>query len=266
MTTAVVLAAAVLLALLLLPPTWLTGLLGVIFLGLGGWEGKRLAGLESTVAGVFWLLGLAAAGVALVWASHDPRMIGMLFVLGLVFWLLLSLWLKFPLAGRPAAGEFQAWKLPLIAAVLLFAFISIAWLHFHQPWLVIYLLLIVAAADIGAFFTGRHFGGARLAPRISPGKTWSGVFGGLVLAMLTAAVAARWIDAVPLSAGLAVIAAVPLVALSIWGDLMISLLKRHRGLKDTSALLPGHGGLLDRIDSIAAAAPAWALLVWWQIG
>lgn len=264
--TAVFLAAGVLLALLLLPPTWLTSLLGLVFLGLGGWEARRLVGLESGLLVGLWLLALAAAGVALVWASHWPALIGAIFALGLAFWLVLCVWLRFPAAGRPVADEPQLWKLPLIGAVLLFSFIAIAWLHFQQPWLVIWLLLVIAAADIGAFFTGRHFGGARLAPVISPGKTWSGVIGGLLAAMLVAAIAATLIEPIPLSAGLALAAALPLVALSVCGDLLISLLKRHRGLKDTSDLLPGHGGVLDRVDSISAAAPGWALLIWWQIG
>ncbi len=263
--TAVLLAAVVVLALLLLPPTWLTLILGLIFLGLGGHEAARLAGLKGAGFEAVWLLLLAITGAGLVWISHYSSIIGAIFVLATLFWLALAWWLRYPLWGRPRKEELQPWKLALTAAVLLFAFIAIAWLHFHQAWLVIFLLLVIAAADIGAFFTGRYFGGPKLAPSISPGKTWSGVAGGLVLAMLVAALAARLIDPVLISPGLALVAAVPLVAFSICGDLLISLLKRHRHLKDSSGLLPGHGGLLDRIDSVGAAAPAYALLIWWQI-
>lgn len=121
------------------------------------------------------------------------------------------------------------------------------------------LLVIVWAADIGAYFSGRRFGGARLAPRISPSKTWAGFWGGLAAAIAVAVIYTLTIPG--LQIGVAVIASIAAVTMlsSVGGDLFISLHKRTLGLKDTGKLLPGHGGLLDRLDSLVAAAPFFAL-------
>jgi phosphatidate cytidylyltransferase len=111
-------------------------------------------------------------------------------------------------------------------------------------------------ADGGAYFAGTLFGRVKLAPSISPGKTWEGVIGGMVLVALLAVMVAvvRDIDIVVLAPFCLAVAAV-----SIVGDLTVSMFKRTNGLKDSGALFPGHGGVLDRIDSIAAAAPLFAL-------
>jgi len=259
--TSIVLASIVVVALLALAPAPLTIVLAAMFLGIGGWESARLAGFNGAVAAVVWIALLFAAGVGLVLALHHERGPAVIFGSAAPGWLLLSAWLAFPEVGRPrAARPRQPAKLLVSGAILLAGFAAIAWLHAANPWWVIALIGVIAAADIGAYFSGHRFGGARLAPRISPGKTWSGAFGGLGLAALTAATVALFVEG-PAGPGTAAAAALVLAALSIAGDLVFSLMKRHRGLKDTSALLPGHGGLLDRIDGLLAAAPAFALLV-----
>ena len=120
-----------------------------------------------------------------------------------------------------------------------------------------WLFLLVWGADIGGYFAGRRFGRRKLAPAVSPGKTWAGAVGGLLLAgavtLLPLSVLGR-----PVLTWAPVVAA--LVVLSIFGDLFESALKRQRGVKDSGALLPGHGGVLDRIDALLAALPAFALL------
>ena len=113
----------------------------------------------------------------------------------------------------------------------------------------------VWAADIGAYVTGRLIGRVKLAPQVSPGKTWEGVGGGVLLALAVAWVASAWLDLAPLPL-LAV--AVPTALVSVIGDLTVSMLKRNIGLKDTGRLLPGHGGVMDRIDGLIAAVPAYA--------
>jgi phosphatidate cytidylyltransferase len=123
---------------------------------------------------------------------------------------------------------------------------------------VLFLLLIVWASDIGAYAAGRLLGGPRLAPGVSPGKTWSGAAGGLVSAMLVGVIASGFTPGAPLWHG-ALVAGV-LGLLAQLGDLLESGLKRHFGVKDSSRLIPGHGGLLDRLDGVLAAAPAAALL------
>jgi len=260
--TSVVLATLVLSALLLLPPMWLSVPLALMFLVAGGWENARLAGLSGAAARVVWIVVLCGAGAGLVRVVHVTAAVPLILGLAVAGWLLLALWLRFPDLGRAGQNHFQPVKLLVVGAILLAAFIAIAWMHAISPWLVVHLIAIVAAADIGAYFAGHRFGGAKLAPVISPGKTWAGAIGGLIAAIVTAAVFSLLLPDTALNPLVASLTALPVVAYSIWGDLLISLFKRHRGLKDTSALLPGHGGMLDRVDGLAAAAPLFALVIW----
>lgn len=121
----------------------------------------------------------------------------------------------------------------------------------------IFIILVVIGADAGAYFGGSQFGGPKLAPSLSPNKTWSGAISGLVAGALIAVVAGLFIG---LPAWLAVALAVPIVILSVLGDLLESTFKRRLGVKDTGTLLPGHGGLLDRLDSLMAAVVGGAFL------
>ncbi|MGI9257407.1 MAG: phosphatidate cytidylyltransferase, partial [Gammaproteobacteria bacterium] len=143
-----------------------------------------------------------------------------------------------------------AGPLTLIPAWLLLS--SLHRLDPQGPALTLSLLAIVWAADVGAYLTGRQFGSVKLAPQVSPGKTWEGVGGGVLLAVLTAAVAAAILET-NMVAFVAVALAATLV--SVIGDLTVSMFKRNVGLKDSGRLLPGHGGVLDRIDSLSAAVP-----------
>jgi phosphatidate cytidylyltransferase len=123
-------------------------------------------------------------------------------------------------------------------------------------------LLIVWAADIGGYFSGRKFGGRKLAPAISPSKTWAGLWGGMLLALIVTAGYSLLLPSLQTTLiVIAVLTAMTMLA-SVGGDLFISLQKRTLNLKDTGTLLPGHGGLLDRFDSLVAAAPFFALGCW----
>ena len=124
-------------------------------------------------------------------------------------------------------------------------------------WLV-WLFVLVSAVDIGAYFVGTTWGRRKLAPALSPAKTWEGVAGGAVLGILVCGGALAALGLLSVAAG-AIIAL--LIAVSVFGDLLESLLKRQSGVKDSGTLLPGHGGLLDRIDSELAALPVFALLL-----
>lgn len=247
-----------------LPPTGFTLVVAAVVLGIGGWEAARLAGLHTPGFQALWILALLVLGATSVYLLHFQFGPPLLFGAAVVAWLVLLAWVKNYELGLAGAGGLQPWKLPVGLVIILPAFAAFAWLHFHSPWLVVMLILIIAAGDTGAYFTGRAIGGPRLAPRISPGKTWSGAIGGLITGSAMAVLATSMLPDSPFGGPPWKIAAAGtlLVALSIGGDLLVSLLKRHRGLKDTSGLLPGHGGLLDRIDSLSAALPLFALLVW----
>jgi phosphatidate cytidylyltransferase len=141
---------------------------------------------------------------------------------------------------------------------LLPAWLTLLFVHASPrmgPQLALLALALVWAADVGAYATGRMIGRIKLAPTVSPGKTWEGVGGGVLLALAVAWAASVWLDQALLPL-LAVAAATALV--SVIGDLTLSMLKRNVGLKDTGSLLPGHGGVMDRIDGLVAAVPAYA--------
>ena len=126
---------------------------------------------------------------------------------------------------------------------------------------ILYVFLLVWVADIGAYFAGRAFGKAKLAPRVSPGKSWAGVWGGLVAVGLLALVASLLVAASAQQTLLLILASLFTGLVSVLGDLLESMLKRFRGIKDSSQLLPGHGGIMDRIDSLTAAIPVFALII-----
>ena len=167
--------------------------------------------------------------------------------------LMVSEWIRLT-RGRPT--------LRVLAVVYaLAALVSLLWLR-HQPMLgretVVWIVLCVWATDIGAYFVGRSAGGAKLAPRISPGKTWSGLLGGMAWAAVASAAIGYAFglgETVPLAAigaGLAVVDQI--------GDLAESAVKRRAGVKDSGKLIPGHGGLLDRVDGLVAVLVAVAVV------
>jgi phosphatidate cytidylyltransferase len=126
---------------------------------------------------------------------------------------------------------------------------------------ILYIFFVVWVADIGAYFAGRAFGKAKLAPRVSPGKSWAGVWGGLAAVALLAIAASLLAAAGPAEMMLLIVATLVTGFVSVLGDLLESMLKRFRGIKDSSQLLPGHGGIMDRIDSLTAAIPVFALII-----
>ena len=140
--------------------------------------------------------------------------------------------------------------------MLLPLFVALVTLYAASPLNLLFALLVVWAADVGAYFAGKRFGRVKLAPAISPGKTWEGVLGGLTV---VAGVAAAF----ALLRGVPLIVLMPFsmvaAALSVVGDLTVSMFKRTAGIKDSGTLFPGHGGILDRVDSVSAAAPLFAL-------
>lgn len=258
---ALIMAPAAICAILLLPTQWLVAAAALVFLT-GLWEWLKLTGVDGLPRTVLLVLNLLLM-VLLVWASAGSTVLFQLAILvGVGFWMAALLWLRFFNFG--AQGEASARMLKLAAATLAIvpAWTALALIHASEPagnrWLLT-ALAIVWAADSGAYFAGRAFGKHKLAPRVSPNKTVEGLLGGLVAGLLTACVFG-WIAGVQLSGlGWLLLVATVTVLASVLGDLFESLLKRHAGAKDSGHLIPGHGGVLDRIDGVLAALPVFAL-------
>lgn len=253
-------------AILLMPTPWIMALTAVVFL-VGLWEWFELSGIEDTLARTVLLVAHLALMVAIVWASRSANgysyaLFQLASVIGVAWWLLALLWLR----HFGFAANHQAWarmfKLAAGALAVIPAWCALGWIRSTQPdghlWLFT-ALAIVWAADTGAYFAGRKFGKRKLAPTVSPNKTVEGLAGGVVAGMLVGVGGALIAGAS--GAQLPLVAMVALVATlaSVVGDLFESLLKRHAGVKDSGALIPGHGGILDRIDGVLAALPVFAL-------
>ncbi|MFP4137600.1 MAG: phosphatidate cytidylyltransferase [Halomonas sp.] len=225
---------------------------------LGGWEWTNLAGVTGRGRRLA-LVGCLALAMALLWASGSLLAAWPLW-LGLAGWGVNLHWVtRYP--GRTAQWAAPARRLAMGLWVLLPAWVGLNVLRdFGGLWL-LYVLLLVWSADIGAYFAGRAFGRHKLAPAVSPGKSWEGVAGGLAATLLLALGFALGLGLGALNVALLMLTTLAVTLVSVLGDLLESMLKRHRGIKDSSALLPGHGGVLDRIDSLTAALPLFALLV-----
>lgn len=247
--TALVLA-PLLLALVLLGSTPLFALVLALVFAVGAHEWAPLAGW-SPASRRWGFAMLVLAGLAGVWLSGREGVVltGLLCV-ALVWWSLALAWVM----RRWPLGPWS--KLVAGLCTLVPAWTALVVLHAapQGPWLVLALLFIVWGADVGAYFAGHAWGRHKLAPEVSPGKTWEGVVGGLVLAAVVAWVAA---DLLAFPAPQFMLLALVVMLASVVGDLMESLLKRQAGVKDSSRLLPGHGGVLDRLDSLHAAAPTF---------
>jgi phosphatidate cytidylyltransferase len=253
-------------AIVLLPTPWMMALAAVIFLG-GLWEWYDLAEIEDTLARTVLLVANLGLMVALVWASRgDEGMSYVLFklatVLGVLWWLLALLWLRNFNFASDHDGHARMFKLAAGALAVIPAWCALAWIHASDPnghrWLLT-ALAIVWAADTGAYFTGRRFGKRKLSPRVSPNKTVEGLAGGWVAGVVVGVLLALVAGAEAAQLPAVALVATATVLFSVVGDLFESMLKRHVGVKDSGHLIPGHGGLLDRLDGVLAALPAFAL-------
>jgi phosphatidate cytidylyltransferase len=257
--TALVLAPLVILIILLSSTAVFALIVSVAFLA-ALWEWSQLSGLRSKPA-QFGLLFVATLVFALLWWLHDTAATPLLLAAGIAWWLLACLWLRHFAFGAAPTRENRAMKLLAGAFVIFPAWVALTTIQDRQPhghWWTLLALVIVWASDIGAYFSGRTFGKRKLAPQISPGKTWAGAYGAMVAGVLVAELGG-WLLGVRGARliALALLAALT-VAVSIVGDLIESLMKRHAQVKDSGSIFPGHGGLMDRLDSVFAALPVFA--------
>lgn len=258
--TATALIVAALVFILVFSTPWFAVTTLILVVAIGGLEWSRLVSLKDFKQGLFvaWMLLLA-------YFAYSSITLSWIFVtLGFLWWFI-NLFMLY----RYKEGTTYYQNNPLVLRLSGYFVILSAWsaaiiLHSHSPYLVLLLVLIVAAADSGAYFAGKSFGKNKLVPQISPGKTREGVFGGFIAALIVAFIGASILGLGEgfFSSFMYLSAIVAL--LSVAGDLYISLLKREAGAKDSGSILPGHGGILDRVDGLIAVLPLFALGINWS--
>lgn len=267
--TAIVMMAVFLVALVYLPTPLFAAFMATVVL-IGAWEWANLAGLSALWQRLVYVVAMAlvlAFGAVYLRVSELEAPVGeptvqafkILLTIACTWWALALLWVQtYPQSAL-------LWRSRTVRALMGFLVLTPAWVGLvylraqdNGIGLILLLIVTVICSDTGGYFAGRRWGKTKLAPAVSPGKTWEGVAGGvaanIVLSLLVWSI---WGGSLALL--LAIV--IPTALVSILGDLQESMLKRHRGIKDSSALLPGHGGLLDRVDSLTAAAPVFALAV-----
>ncbi len=255
--TALVLAPLALAGVLLLPSNWFALALALVF-AYGLWEWGRLIGLQRRrMRALLVVLNLFAMGLLLWFFRDRPLALAPLVYIGVLWWLVALLWLRaIAFAAEPTRRNLELkW---LVGSLVTLPAWCAGWLlHASEqgPYWTLFVLLLIWAGDIGAYFSGRRFGRNKLAPSISPGKTREGLYGQvLVSALFALAVGMLLVEGSMALAALVGLAVVT-VLLSVVGDLFESLIKRHSHQKDSGTLFPGHGGMLDRLDSVFAALP-----------
>jgi phosphatidate cytidylyltransferase len=269
--TALLLVPLVLGALFFLPLKFFALLAALVFLlASREWSGFVSAQPKQWLPLVFCLLlgaSLFLLPVEQLWTPHlNPLVMGVLWT-ACSWWLLgLLLVLRYPQSAK--LWKESIWLKSLFGLVTLVPFfwslVAIRGYNFyHDPmmgsWILLFVMGLVWAADSGAYFFGKAFGKHKLAPAVSPGKTIEGMFGGLFTASLLAVAVTWFMDFVPAKMAIVLFCSLLAVLASVLGDLTESMFKREAGIKDSGTLLPGHGGILDRIDSLTAALPVFLL-------
>ncbi len=264
--TALVLIPLVVSAILGLPTPYLALVLAALTL-LGAWEWTRLMAVDATA----WRVGYVVAIAILMGMSwrFGANVLAqqLIFSIALAWWLV-ALVRVLTYRGATVADTSRHKALDAGAGFLILVPAWLALVRIHGggdsgPYFLFFLLLLIWVADSGAYFAGRQWGRTKLAPHVSPGKSWEGVIGALLAVVLYAGSVGWWLDYSLEKLALFLLLGTFTAAISIVGDLLESLHKRQRGVKDSGTLLPGHGGVLDRIDSLTSAAPCFVLGLHW---
>lgn len=255
--TALILIPLVIAGIVYLPTSVIAIILGLLMLQ-GAWEWSRMAGLQSRperFVYVFAVLLMLWYG----WTIREDQALTQVFANAAgIAWLLATVWILFPSLGQN--NSLCSTIVKLFAGILVIVLTWVAMVHQHAqaehgPLWVLYFMFLIWIADSGAYFAGRAFGKHKLAPVVSPGKTWEGVAGAAVMVFLYALTAQYWLPVNTDFSMHIILLSLFLVPVSVIGDLFESLMKRQSGIKDSGTLLPGHGGVMDRIDSMTAVFP-----------
>lgn len=259
--TAVVLLPAIIAAIFWLPILYFALILGALIL-VGAWEWSALVGLTRVSSRIFYivLMGVSlfiSAFINITWVLSVAALCWLWILVGII---------HYQRNGSGAGFQFPTARFFAGFLVLIATWISIMALKSHPdfgPPVLLLVLCIIFAADTGAYFAGRFFGKRFLCSRVSPKKTWEGFFGGLILSLGVAAIGGYYFALLPRQYIYFMLISFATILFSVVGDLGVSLLKRIVGVKDSGHFFPGHGGVLDRLDSVAAAMVFFVLLALW---
>ncbi len=269
--TALVLAAVAITAIFTLPTLYFYLFIAVIVL-IAGWEWTHLAGLDKTSSKVWFIVSLIVPMLGITFWTQILELLALLLewpkikeYSGILEWLVIGpviFWVLMMILIRKTPEALLALELKKRTQAFIGWFVLFsAWMFlvklraFYGSEAVMYFLALIWIADIAAFFSGKKFGKDKLAPLVSPGKTVQGMYGAMISAMICAVLLALYYDYPLMIATDFGMLSVLTVLVSIYGDLFFSLVKRKNDVKDSGSILPGHGGVLDRIDSVIAAAP-----------
>ncbi|MFZ2450441.1 MAG: phosphatidate cytidylyltransferase [Methylovulum miyakonense] len=269
--TASILASLIALSVFLLPIEYFSLLMAIIAL-VGGWEWCSLIGIHSPIKrglflvlmvipmlGIqFWTQLLEVAATIFDWTDIRTYSgaLEWLVVAPVLFWILMMVMIRNSPGGVLKLQLKMRYKVFIGWFILLATWMFMSRLRsFYGPEMTMYFLLLIWTADVAAYFVGKKYGTVKLSPEISPGKTVQGMYGALASGALCGGILCLiYLFPMMISADFVLLSALT-VLISIYGDLFFSVVKRQRGVKDSGSILPGHGGILDRIDSIVAAAP-----------
>ncbi len=252
--TAIVALAVLALVMFVVPAVVARIAITLLMLG-AAWEWSGFIFSQENKRRIFYVLFIAILIAVIFFELPDARLVDIVFKISLAWWMAALAWMFF---FPTRIAKSVAWICG--ALVIVPAWLALDLLYLQTPQLLLFALLIVWVADIGAYFVGKGFGRVKLAPQISPGKTWEGVLGGLSAVMLLAVIGSQVLE---IDIAVLVPFCVAVAMISIVGDLAVSMFKRNAGVKDSGSLFPGHGGVLDRIDSVTAAAPLFAVALGW---
>jgi len=233
----------------------------LIVILISGWEWARLSGIQNIALRATYALTIAAGSYFLHHlVNNDPRSLNAILSITVVAWMV-AIYHMFSKGPQPATQSLSIAKLFIGVVALVPPVLALMLVRNEGAWWLFYCLSIIWVADIGAYFSGKRFGKNKLAPKLSPGKTKEGMYGAVFATTVYSFMAGLFFELQVIELLMLLIIASLATFISVAGDLFVSLLKREKDLKDTGRILPGHGGILDRIDSVLSSAPFLALFL-----